>query len=92
MKSSTIGKAEELTQYRLLANCTAALEPRNDVVAKMYRFLSQLDERKAQQFRALMTGERAGQHLMQLTLGDSILITSTSDAEHILEQVEASLS
>ena len=85
------GKAEELTQYRLLANCTAALEPRNDVIAKMHRFLSQLDERKAQQFRALMTDERAGQHLMQLTLGDSILITSTSGAEHILEQVEASL-
>lgn len=85
------GKAEELTQYRLLANCTAALEPRNDVMAKMYRFLTQLDERKANHFRALMTDERAGQHLMQLTLGDSVLITSTSNAEQILGQVEATL-
>lgn len=82
------GKTSELTQYRLLANCTAALEPRNDVIARMHRFLSQLDEQKAKHFRALMTDERAGQHLMQLTLGDSVLITSTNDAEQILEQVE----
>lgn len=85
------GKAEELTQYRLLANCTAALEPRNDVMAKMHRFLTQLDEQKANHFRALMTDERSGQHLMQLTLGDSVLITSTSDAEQILGQIEANL-
>jgi hypothetical protein len=82
------GKAAELTHYRLLANCTAALEPRSDVISKIHRFLSQLDESKAEYFRALMTDERASQHMMQLTLGDTVHITSTRDAEQILEQVE----
>jgi hypothetical protein len=82
------GKAAELTRYRLLASCSAALEVRNDVMTKMHRFLTGVDETKAKQFRAMMTNERAGQHLMQLTLGDSVLITSTADAEHILDQLE----
>jgi hypothetical protein len=82
------GKAAELTRYRLLASCTAALEARSDVMNKVHRFLSGVDETRAKQFRAMMTDERAGQHLMQLTLGDSGLITSTMDAEHILEQLD----
>jgi hypothetical protein len=85
------GKAVELTRYRLIASCTAALEVRNDVMSKMNGFLRDIDETKATQFRAMMTNERAGQHLMQLTLGDSILISSTADAEQILEQLEAKL-
>lgn len=85
------GKAVELTRSRLIASCTAALEVRNDVMAKMNRFLKGVDETKATQFRAMMTDERAGQHLMQLTLGDSILITSTQDAEQILDQLESRL-
>lgn len=82
------GKAAELTRYRLLASCTAALEARSDVMNKVHRFLSGVDETRARQFRAMMTDERAGQHLMQLTLGDSVLITSTADAEHILDQLD----
>src|SRR6185369_5035390 len=62
-----------------------------DVVTKMYRFLSDLDEAKAKRFRALMTVERAGQYLMQLTLGDSLLIHSTDDAQTLLEGMEASI-
>jgi len=83
------GKAAELTRYRLLASCTAALEVRNDVMTKMHGFLTKIDETKAKQFRAMMTDERAGQHLMQLTLGDSLLIPSTADAEAILQKLES---
>jgi hypothetical protein len=83
------GKAAELTRYRLLASCTAALEVRNDVMSKMNRFLRDTDETKARQFRAMMTDERAGQHLMQLTFGDALLVSSTSDAEVILGQLES---
>lgn len=83
------GKAAELTRYRLLASCTAALEARNDVMSKMNRFLKETDEIKARQFRAMMTDERAGQHLMQLTFGDALLVSSTSDAEAILGQLES---
>jgi hypothetical protein len=83
------GKAAVLTRYSLLASCCAALEVRNDVMAKVHRFLKDVDETKAKQFRAMMTDERAGQHLMQLTLGDTLLIPSTADAEQILESLEA---
>jgi hypothetical protein len=82
------GKAAELTEYRLLASCTAALEARNDVSRKVQRFLADVDSRKAEHFRALMTVERSGQHLMQLTLGDSLLIRSTDDAERLLARLD----
>jgi hypothetical protein len=35
-----------------------------------------------------MTTERSGQHLMQLTLGDSTLIRSTDDAERLLARLD----
>jgi hypothetical protein len=81
------GKAAEFTQYRLLANCASALEARSDVVSRMHRFLNQVSTQQANKFRALMTVERAGQHLMQLTLGESILVTDTNAAA-ILEDIE----
>lgn len=58
-------------------------------MAKVHRFLKDVDDTKAKQFRAMMTDERAGQHLMQLTLGDTLLIPSTADAEQILEELES---
>ena len=61
-------------------------------MAKVHRFLKDVDDTKAKQFRAMMTDERAGQHLMQLTLGDTLLIPSTADAEQILEELESRLS
>lgn len=82
------GKANELTEYRLLASCTAALEARNDVSLKVHQFLNKMDTAKAEHFRALMTTERSGQHLMQLTLGDSSLIRSTDDADRLLSRLD----
>lgn len=85
------GKAADLTRSRLISSCTAALEIRNDVMTKMQSFLSQVDETKAIQFRAMMTSERAGQHLMQLTLGDSALVNSTTDAERVYAELESKM-
>jgi len=84
------GVAAEFTQYKLLANCASALEVRNDVIARMHRFLGQVGQEEADRFRALMTVERAGQHLMQLTLGESIFVTD-SNAHRILEDLEGVL-
>lgn len=81
------GRSQDLPRQLLLANCAAAVEPRSDVIAQMYRFLSQVDENQARHFRALMTEERAGQHLMQLTLGDSVLVTP-ENAHEVLEQMK----
>lgn len=86
------GKSEEFTRYRLLANCTAALEPRNDVVQKTNKFLKDLDADKAEHFMALMTTQRAGQHLMQMTLGESLYVSSTHQAEQILEALKETLT
>ncbi len=85
------GKTDELTHHRLLANCVAALEPRTDVTAKVQQFLSELDEQKAAHFRALMTDERAGQHLMQLTLGDALLVHTRDDASDLLIAIESQM-
>lgn len=84
------GKAADLAPKLLLANCAAALEPRSDLIAKMLRFLHEVSPEQEKHFTALMTDERAGQHLMQLTLGDSQFLTR-DNAVAILEDVKASL-
>ena len=84
------GQGKELTQYQLLANCAKALEPNNDVMRNMHRFLAGLDPIRAAQFRAVMTEDRASQHLVQLTLGEGC-ISSTQDATAMLEQLERQL-
>ena len=84
------GKGKDLPRYLLLANCAAALEPRSDVVMQMHRFLTQVDPKQADFFRTLMTEERAGQYMMQLTLGDSALLNQ-DNATDVLEQVKNSL-
>lgn len=84
------GQGKELTQYQLLANCAKALEPNNDVMQNMHRFLAGLETSQAAQFRAVMTEDRASQHLVQLTLGEGC-ISSSQDATAILEQLESQL-
>lgn len=84
------GQGKELTQYQLLANCAKALEPHNDVMQNMHRFLSGLDPIRAAHFRAVMTEDRASQHLVQLTLSEGC-IKSTQDASAILELLEHQL-
>lgn len=81
------GQGKEITHYQLLANCSAALEPHSDIMSAMYRFLTQLDPVRADHFRAIMTDDRASQHLMQLTLGE-VCVTSSSDAASMLESLE----
>lgn len=84
------GKGKDLPRHLLLANCAAALEPRNDVVKQMHRFLSEIDPKQAEFFRTLMTEERAGQYTMQLTLGDSSLLNQ-ENVVAVLDQVKGSL-
>jgi len=81
------GQGKEITHYQLLANCTAALEPQSEIMASMHRFLSELDPVRADHFRAIMTDDRASQHLMQLTLGE-VCITSSDDAAALLSVLQ----
>lgn len=84
------GKSVELPQRVLLANCAKAIEPRGDMIQQMHRFLADIDGPQAKYFRALMTEERAGQYLMQVTLGESSFITNET-APAILEEMKSSL-
>lgn len=81
------GENNSLTEFRLLANCVRAIQPRRDVIAKMNKILSGLDGDKAKHFSAIMTTERGSHYLMQQTLGDSLLITE-DNAEDIYQQLE----
>jgi hypothetical protein len=84
------GTARDLAPKLLLANCAAALEPRNDLLTKMHRFMKDLNQEQADYFTALMTTERAAQHLMELTLGDSDFLTRENAAE-VLDRLAATL-
>lgn len=84
------GQGKELTQYQLLANCAKALEPNNDVMRNMHRFLAGLDPIRAAHFHAVMTEDRASQHFVQLTLGEGS-VSSALDATAMLEQLERQL-
>ncbi|MDZ5777155.1 hypothetical protein U4I94_22305, partial [Stenotrophomonas maltophilia] len=77
-----------IKRHRLLASCVSALEPNTDVITKVHEFLKGLDVQKADHFRALMTEERSGQHVMQLTLGDPLMVRSTEDASELMRKLE----
>lgn len=84
---SSGGKGAELTRKRLLANCSAAVSPRQDVITRMHQFLSKVSPQQAEYFEALMTNRRAEHYLMSLTLADAKLVTEKNFSE-IYDQVE----
>jgi hypothetical protein len=84
------GKGKDLSRQLLLANCAAALEPTSDVVKDMHKMLDDMDPLQAELFGALMGEERAGQYLMQYSLGDASLLTK-DNSPIILEKLYQSL-
>jgi hypothetical protein len=85
------GKGQELPKQLLLANCSKALSPKNDIVQRMHKFLEELSPNQADLFDAIMSEERAGQYLMQNSLGDASLLTQENSLE-ILEKLKSSLN
>lgn len=81
------GGGSQLSRERLIANCTAAVMPRRDVITKMYKFLSGVNHEMATRFEALMTNERAEHFLMDRTIADVDLITD-ENLEQIYRDVE----
>lgn len=84
------GKAGELAPKLLLSNCAAALEPQSDLLQKMHEFLSDVSPEQAEYFTALMTTERAAQHLVEITLGESEFLTR-ENAEGVLQRLRDTL-
>ena len=69
------GEKGGLPEHRLLANCARAVQAGDNVISKMHEILVHSSPEQVEHFSALMTSERASQYLMQLTLGDPVLIT-----------------
>ena len=81
------GGGNQLSRERLIANCTAAVMPRRDVITKMHKFLSDTNPAMAERFDALMTNERAEHFLMDRTIADVDLIKE-DNLEQIYRDVE----
>jgi len=83
-------KGKNLSRKLLLANCSAVLEPNAGVVKKMYSFLDKVDSSQADLFESLMGDERAGQYLMQHSLGNTSFLTQ-DNAPDVLNNLKNSL-
>ena len=79
------GGGDSLPRLRLIANCSAAVMPRRDLVSRMHRFFEDLNPAMEERFQALMTNERAEHFLMDRTLSDVAVITPDNYEEIYLD-------
>ena len=86
---SSGGSSGSISRLRLIANCSAAIVPRRDLVQRMHRFFEELNPSMARRFEALMTNERAENFLMDRTLSDVSLVTQ-ENYEDIYRDIEDS--
>lgn len=77
------GRGEDIPRRKLIANCAAAVAPRQDVVTRMMSVLEQVDEASAPELEALMTEKRCSYYLMESSLGDADIITKDNALEII---------
>ena len=81
------GGGDTLPRLRLVANCSAAVMPRRDLVSRMHRFFEDLNPTMEKHFQALMTNERAEHFLMDRTLSDVAVVTQ-DNYEEIYRDIE----
>jgi hypothetical protein len=81
------GNLGELSRAKLIANCSAALQPRVDIASKLNQILYETDPKKVAVFAALMRDQRAQRCFMHQTLGFPAAITR-DNAESLLEQLQ----
>jgi hypothetical protein len=80
------GNLGALSRTKLIANCSAALQPRTDIASKLTQMLYESDPERVTQLTALMRDQRARRCLLHETLGSPAAITR-DNAEEILEQM-----
>ena len=81
------GGGDTLSRLRLIANCSAAVVPRRDLVARLHKFITDLNPAMIDRFNALMTNERAEYFLMDRTLSD-VAVISQENFEEIYLYIE----
>jgi hypothetical protein len=80
------GNLGAISRTKLIANCSAALNPRNDITSKLKQYLFESDPMKAEALTALMRDQRARRSLMHETLGFAIGVTR-DNADYLLERM-----
>jgi hypothetical protein len=80
------GNLGALSKTKLIANCSAALQPRADIASKLSQVLYESDPKKVEMFTALMRDQRARRSLLHETLGFPAAITR-DNADALLEQM-----
>lgn len=83
--------AHETSKRRLIANCSAAVLPRRDLVARMSSLMESWDENLKREFSALMTDERASLFPMRVTGGYLENVTEAT-LHKIMEGIRAEIS
>mgnify|MGYP003673775285 CR=1 FL=1 len=84
------GQSGDLPAHILLANCASTLDPKPDLIRQMHTFLTDIDDKQAEYFEALMTDNRAAQYLSEATLGDSQYINEENVVQ-ILDHIKSAL-
>lgn len=78
-------KGVSLSRKRLIANCSAAILPRKDVIDKIASFIENVRPQLKESFEAMMSDSRASLCTMRLTGGD----VDSLDAAKAIRIVEA---
>lgn len=85
------GKGDDVPRRKLIANCTAALTPDQDVVDRMISTLNEIDTTKAEEFEALIVDDRCAFYMMERSLGDADSV-NPDNALRIFEEVRLATS
>lgn len=78
-----------LSQKRLIANCSSAIVPRADFVGRMTLTLERMNPALAAEFAALMTDRRASMYAMRATLGDQDAVNPETSIRSLMDMKEA---
>lgn len=80
------GKASDLPRKQLIVNCARMINPKKDLLDSINEFLEKTDPEKSTAFHAIMSQPRSCQLAMDLTLGDSSILTE-ENIEEIYERI-----
>lgn len=81
----------ELSRRRLIANCSAAVLPKRELISRISSMLEGIAPELRQEFEVLMADSRASLCVMRLTAGDLDLIDRDKSIE-LIEEMRAELA
>jgi len=82
---ATGSSVAEIPMAKIVANCTAAIRPRRDILRAAYKKMKEVGEEAAQTFEALMTDDRCSFYLTRISLGQPEIIQQFKADELLIE-------